>query len=281
MWDIENLVFKGGGVLGIAYAGAIEVLEKKGVLKKIKRVSGTSVGAVIAMLVALKYNSNEIKDILKYTNLKDFEDNLNPLKITTKYGLYDGDVLLNWIKGLIKKKTGNENTTFTELNSKEYLDLKVYSTDLTDVKLKEFSNKCTPNVIVAESIRASISIPLVFSAWKFTNKIPDDHLYVDGGVLNNYPINSFEELDKTLGFFLELKEDNESLEYNEFNKYLEQLFKILMQNQTTSFLVNQKQVDATVFIKNLGISSTNFKLTEKEKTALFNEGVKSTIKYFR
>tara|TARA_B100000795_G_C22804493_1_gene443966 strand:+ start:4879 stop:5724 length:846 start_codon:yes stop_codon:yes gene_type:complete len=281
MWDIENLVFKGGGVLGIAYAGAIEVLEKKGVLKKIKRVSGTSVGAVIAMLVALKYNSNEIKDILKYTNLKDFEDNLNPLKITTKYGLYDGDVLLNWIKGLIKKKTGNENTTFAELNSKEYLDLKVYSTDLTDAKLKEFSNKCTPNVIVAESIRASISIPLVFSAWKFTNKIPDDHLYVDGGVLNNYPINSFEELDKTLGFFLEIKEDNESLEYNEFNKYLEQLFKILMQNQTTSFLVNQKQVDATVFIKNLGISSTNFKLTEKEKTALFNEGVKSTIKYFR
>jgi NTE family protein len=281
MWDIENLVFKGGGVLGVAYAGAIEVLEKKGVLKKIKRVSGTSVGSVIAILVALKYNSKEIKDILKYTNLKDFEDNLNPLKITTKYGLYDGDVLLNWIKGLIKKKTGNENTTFAEMNSNEYLDLKVYSTDLTDAKLKEFSNKCTPNVIVAESIRASISIPLVFSAWKFTNKIPDDHLYVDGGVLNNYPINSFEELDKTLGFFLEIKEDNESLEYNEFNKYLEQLFKILMQNQTTSFLANQKQVDATIFIKNLGISSTNFKLTEKEKTALFNEGVKSTIKYFR
>jgi len=281
MWDIENLVFKGGGVLGVAYAGAIEVLEKKGVLKKIKRVSGTSVGSVIAILVALKYNSKEIKDILKYTNLKDFEDNLNPLKITTKYGLYDGDVLLNWIKGLIKKKTGNENTTFAEMNSNEYLDLKVYSTDLTDAKLKEFSNKCTPNVIVAESIRASISIPLVFYAWKFTNKIPDDHLYVDGGVLNNYPINSFEELDKTLGFFLEIKEDNESLEYNEFNKYLEQLFKILMQNQTTSFLANQKQVDATIFIKNLGISSTNFKLTEKEKTALFNEGVKSTIKYFR
>ena len=45
---IENLVFKGCGVLGIAYAGAIKALEKQGVLKDIKRTVGTSAGAVAA-----------------------------------------------------------------------------------------------------------------------------------------------------------------------------------------------------------------------------------------
>ena len=46
---IENLVFKGGGVLGIAYAGAIESLEEKGLLKNIKRVAGTSAGSNTSM----------------------------------------------------------------------------------------------------------------------------------------------------------------------------------------------------------------------------------------
>jgi len=280
MSDIENLVFKGGGVLGIAYAGAIEALEEKGVLQNIKRVAGTSVGAVIAVLVALKYNSKEIKGILKTTSFKDFEDHCDPLRVATKYGLYKGDFLLNWIKGLIKEKTGNENTTFGELYSNEYLYLKVYATDLTGAILKEFSNEETPDVIVAESIRASMSIPLFFSAWQFTDNIPDDHLYVDGGVLYNYPITAFTDLNKTLGFFLNIKKEDKPLEFNNMIKYVERLVDTLIQAQTIVFMADKKQVDASVFIDNLGISPTNFKLTETEQTDLFHEGKKSVLNYF-
>jgi len=39
---VKNLVFKGGGVLGIAYAGAIEVLEENKILKQVQSVAGTS-----------------------------------------------------------------------------------------------------------------------------------------------------------------------------------------------------------------------------------------------
>ena len=45
MQTIKNLVFKGGGVLGIAYAGAIEILEEKQILQQVQRVAGTSAGA--------------------------------------------------------------------------------------------------------------------------------------------------------------------------------------------------------------------------------------------
>ena len=276
---IENLVFKGGGVLGIAYAGAIQTLEEKGILKNIKRVAGTSAGSIIATLIALKFNSKEIKSILNSTDFKDFLDAGDSARIVTTYGIYKGDFFLNWLKRLIKKKTGSEDTTFGDLSNKKFLDLIVFATDLTNVELKEFSNKSTPNVIIAEAVRASMSIPLIFVAWKFTNNVPDDHLYVDGGLLCNYPISAFERLDNTLGFFLKIEEESNPLDHNNMMKYIERLLTTVMQRQAIDFLSNSDQVKASVFINSLGISSTNFKLTNDEKTKLFNEGKKSVLSY--
>lgn len=51
--QFRNLVFEGGGVKGIAYVGAMQVLAQRGVLKKIQRVGGTSAGAINALIMAL------------------------------------------------------------------------------------------------------------------------------------------------------------------------------------------------------------------------------------
>jgi predicted acylesterase/phospholipase RssA len=53
---IDNLVFKGGGVLGAAYAGAITALEDEGKLQGVKAVAGTSAGSLVALLLSLKYS---------------------------------------------------------------------------------------------------------------------------------------------------------------------------------------------------------------------------------
>ena len=58
-YHFKNLVFEGGGVKGIAYVGALEVLDKEGILKNIKRVAGTSAGAMVAVLVGLNYTATE------------------------------------------------------------------------------------------------------------------------------------------------------------------------------------------------------------------------------
>lgn len=47
-YTYKNLVLEGGGIRGLAYPGALQVLEGKGVLKNINRVAGTSAGAIIA-----------------------------------------------------------------------------------------------------------------------------------------------------------------------------------------------------------------------------------------
>lgn len=90
---IEKLVFKGGGVLGIAYAGAISALDKENILEDITRVAGTSASSIVAAFLSLRYTSGEIKDILGATNFKNFEGHWGPFRIPIHYGLYKGGSL--------------------------------------------------------------------------------------------------------------------------------------------------------------------------------------------
>ena len=278
---IENLVFKGGGVLGIAYAGAIEALEKQGILSQVKRTAGTSAGAVAAALISLGYSSKEIVEVLGDTNFKKFQDGLNALKLTTKYGLYRGEKLLTWLQEIIEQKTGNKHLTFAELEDQGYKTLKVFASDLNTATLTEFSLEKTPDVKIAESIRASMSIPLFFDAWKFPDEKPNNHIYVDGGVLYNYPITAFEDLDKTLGFFLDINEEDDGLDFNDVSSYLKHLFRTVLNAQDVDFFKTLESDKTTVIIKNKGIAITNFSLTKEQQDILYKEGKSATLKYFK
>ena len=103
-YNFKNLVFEGGGVKGIAYGGALEVLQSMNILPGIKRVAGTSAGAINATLLALGYSYREVSDIISKTNFKDFEDGSllsELLGLTKKYGWYKGDKFRSWIEGYI------------------------------------------------------------------------------------------------------------------------------------------------------------------------------------
>ena len=54
-YHFRNLVFEGGGVKGIAYLGALDVLGSKGILEAIERIGGTSAGAINAVLLGLGF----------------------------------------------------------------------------------------------------------------------------------------------------------------------------------------------------------------------------------
>ena len=147
----ENLVFKGGGPKGIAYVGAVGVLEEQNNLKELRRIAGTSAGAINASLMAVGYRSAEMQQILSTTDFKSFldhplttrgiisrfkvKDYLKILRVLllpgfvtafiTKFkditGLHmiggsTGEPLRIWIEDLIVKKTGISHCTFGELN---------------------------------------------------------------------------------------------------------------------------------------------------------------------
>lgn len=284
-YNYKNLVFKGGGVLGIAYAGAIKVLEDKGILQQVQRVAGTSAGAITASLVALKYNASEIMQVVGSTNFKSFEDGFDPLRVATKYGLYNGDAFLSWMQQRLKDKGLSATATFTDLKNKGMGDLRVFATDLNIQGLREFSFDKSPNVPVAEAVRASMSIPLFFKAWQFSNNNPDNHIYVDGGTVYNFPIDTFDNgapNPQTLGFFLTrmgAAPPPNSLHYNQLFQYVKDLFDTLMDSQNINFKNDPADKNRTVLIDNLGISATNFGLTDTQKQDLYNSGVKYTTDF--
>ena len=63
-------VFQGGGMKGLAYAGALLALEENGFYPK--RASGTSIGALFASLVMAGYSGYEIIEILKQIDISQF-----------------------------------------------------------------------------------------------------------------------------------------------------------------------------------------------------------------
>ena len=84
MSQFRNLVFEGGGVKGIAYVGALEVLDDRGILSDIGRVAGTSAGAITATLLALGATRDQVEAICRGTDFRSFMDAswLFPVNVT-------------------------------------------------------------------------------------------------------------------------------------------------------------------------------------------------------
>jgi len=255
-YPFRNLVFEGGGVKGIAYAGAMEVLTKEDILTGITRVGGASAGAINAMLLGLGYTNDEFGQIMKTLDFNNFlDDNWGLIRDTSRlideYGWYKGDYFRNWAARLIKEKTGNGESTFKDIYdmraSRRFRDIYVIGTNLSTRFSEVFSYEHTPRIPLADAVRISMSIPLFFAAKKnFRNDI-----YVDGGVLDNYPIKLFDR-----GKYLspEKAETNSVLTgyYADLNKKAEAL---------------GKQISRYVFNK----ETLGFRLDSKEEIAVFRD----------
>lgn len=168
----RNLVFEGGGVRGIAYAGALNVLEKRGLLLNVERVGGTSVGAITALLVALGYSAGEMTTILADLKIGQFNDGrwffVGGLhRLTRRYGWYRGERFERWLEGLIRAKTGHADLTFAQLHDRRssgLKDLYVTGMNLTAQQTMIFSHEHTPDVALKTAVRISMSVPLYFGA---------------------------------------------------------------------------------------------------------------------
>ena len=291
--SISNLVFEGGGVRGIAYGGALEALAKGALLPNIQRVAGTSAGAITACLVALKYSAVEISQIIAHMDLASFEDKEREFRRMQDFGLYEGQVFLDWLSERIADSPvgqGKADLTFGELVERQGMELKVYATDLFTQSLKEFSPVATPTVPIAEAVRASMSIPLYFDAWQFSHNNPDDHFYVDGGVLYNYPIGAFDDLQKgqvsseTLGFQLENVSGQEvytPFEHGDLGKYTRSLLETLMYTQDVALKRSALDLARTIHIDHLGVGATDFEIDNPTKNKLIQSGWDTTLAFLQ
>ena len=186
MQEIETLVLSGGGVKGIIFIGSLKALNDKNLLNNIKECIGTSAGSLIALLLALKYKITEIEKLtykVDFTNFINITSE-NIFNFPNEFGIDDGNNYQKFIEILIKAKIGKKEITFKELFNYSNIKLTVIATNLSTQSLVIFNYLNTPDMIVSIAVRMSCSVPLYFKPVLYNND-----LYIDGSVLNNYPIN--------------------------------------------------------------------------------------------
>ncbi|MEO1621716.1 MAG: patatin-like phospholipase family protein, partial [Cyanobacteria bacterium J06632_3] len=131
------------------------------------------------------------------------------IRMLTGLGWCRGDYFHRWISKMIALKTGNPNATFQEVEemkkdpNNKFKSIYLTGTNLSTSLLEIFSYEHSPHVSIATAARISMSIPLVFRPvlLKRTDKngnfTGDTDYFVDGGVLDNYPIRLFDEVRYT------------------------------------------------------------------------------------
>jgi NTE family protein len=256
--QFRNLIFEGGGVKGIAYVGAMQILNQRGILKNIRRVGGTSAGAINALLFALGFDIPSQRTILEDTDFKEFmDDSFGIIKdirrLAKLFGYYKGDFFTGWIADLIEEKLGDKKATFKDLRTAKNPDLYMLGTNLSTGYSEVFSAERNPDMPLAEAVRISMSIPLFFAAKRYG---PRDDVYVDGGVMLNYPVKLFDR-----EHYIDLKKESAAARSTDY--YNKENARFLLENPGRSRYVYNCQT--------LGM-----RLDTSEEIALFryNEPVK-------
>tara|TARA_B100000678_G_scaffold93600_1_gene78182 strand:- start:504 stop:2726 length:2223 start_codon:yes stop_codon:yes gene_type:complete len=188
-----GLVLSGGGAKGLAHIGALKAIEEAGV--HIDYIGGTSMGAIIGGLYASGYSASELDSIVKNTNFNILIQDEIPRKSMTFYekrnteryaltlpfdhfklgfpsGLSKGQNIYNLMSGLTVHL--DDETDFSKLPIPFFCVAADVETG-AEIILDKGS--------LAKSVAASGAIPSLFSPVKI-----DGRLLIDGGVVNNYPV---------------------------------------------------------------------------------------------
>jgi len=219
-------VFQGGGVKGIALAGALTEFadsanHRQNHVQEWIQLAGTSAGAIVAAYLACGHTVQQTAKLIEETDFAQFEDwgrggriLGGAINLGLHHGLAHGKAFHDWFRDQI------DNRSFGEIE-RSGRTLKLIATDITRREmlvlpdsLKSYRvSKDTPAIDpeafpVADAVRMSMSIPYFFQPIELIHDetgLPST--IVDGGVLSNFPVWIFDVEDRdpkrpTFGFKL-------------------------------------------------------------------------------
>jgi len=207
-----GLVLSGGGAKGMAHIGALKVIEEAGI--QIDYIGGSSMGAIIGALYAAGYTATELDSMFNATNFGTLiQDNL-PRSAKTFYEKDDSErysltLPFNNFKVSVPPAYSGGQNIYNEL-----VRLLYHVKDIDD-----FSKLPTPFVCIAtdietgkqvvmnsgylpEAILASGTLPSLFEP-----TVINDMVLIDGGVVNNYPIDEVREMGADIIIGVDVQHD--------------------------------------------------------------------------
>jgi NTE family protein len=309
-----DLVLEGGGVKGIALAGAILTLAEAGY--RFPRVAGTSAGAMVGAVLAALQRSGEpvaaLEEVARTLDYRRFRDRgfpgryLGPagfladgLSLLFEDGAYEGDYLRQWVAGVL----GDLGVTrFGDLRTDDPGDdgtlhhrysLVVTASDLSRRRLVRLpwdypAYGLDPDEQpVADAVRASASIPYLFEPVTLRGRQGASTL-VDGGLLSNYPITTFDRRDgkeprwPTIGVRLDALgldvEDPVAPVRGPVSIGLA-LVQTAIEACQAEHVLDPCNVSRSVYVDTSAVSAVDFSLSEEQQRELLAEGGRSAARF--
>jgi len=269
---LRNLVISGGGINGLGFLGIIKNLYENNLIKDINHYIGTSVGAIISFLMNINYNYNEIYEFCRYFNFSKITDNINLNCFLEKYGLEDSSKIYYILKRLCENKKFDPNITFLELYEKTNIKLTITGSCISNSKLYYFNHETFPNMEVLLAVRISATIPLIFIPIVF-----EDKLWLDGGLINNYPINYCEnDIDNTLGLSIydDCVDKCPNNTPSNLIEYMSQVFKSLVFSDSLN-KINKYNNNTIKFTYSMNVLS-HFDITKDDIENMVQDGYDQT-----
>ena len=272
-------LFGGGAIRGVSYIGAIKALEELGISPT--TFAGSSVGAIIAAMLAVGYTAEEMKDIFLKVNFDLFKDisiGLGPI-----FALSKGEVFLEWVRELIEKKFYgdkykkglNRAVTFKDIKN----NLVVITTNLSNFECKEFSRFETPDYEIASAVRISCCMPGLMKPIEY-NKT----LLVDGDLQKSWPMwklskNLLLPDERILEFRLEGYYDTNDISGIDYANAVYSCMTAMSTAFITNIYADKDKFDYIVL--NTGdIVVVDFNISENKRLDLIQSGYNQTMKYF-
>jgi NTE family protein len=214
-------VFQGGGIKGLAIAGALlEFAENDRLsVSRWRSVAGTSAGAIIAAYLAAGKSATELATLLHNAPFASFQDSGpggkligGAVGLVRRRGLARGDVFLRWFDnelggmtfGDVRSESSNGEKPPHEFRLRmiaadvTHHRLLVLPDDLRGYKREKDGAKIDPNDFpVAEAARMSLSVPYFFSPVQLIDgRTNNPATIIDGGTLSNFPVWLFDAVGR-------------------------------------------------------------------------------------
>lgn len=279
--NIKHLVISGGGPSLFQYLSAIQHLDENKIidLQKIESIYGTSAGAIVGILICLKYDWETLND---YAIMRPWHE-LFHIKIDTIFeayknrGIFSKKIIEKAFKPLLDAKDLSINITLNEFYTYSKIELHFYSFEINQFTTEDISYLTHPDLSLIDAIMMSSGLPILV-----TPVIIDNKCYMDGGVCANYPlkycIDSGKKEDEILGFCNQY--DGQQKNHVDNNSNLLEFvlcFFFKMFNNLSSTIVNPKikyEVICNVKCINLSYLSSTLSSMEVRKE-LYQKGIES------
>lgn len=202
---IKHLVISGGGPSLLQTLGVLQQLEEEHFLdlKNIETIYGTSAGAIVGILIALRYDWETIRDyVIKRPWHEVFSIKINNiLEAYSKKGLFDEKTVLKCFKPLLSGKDIPLDITLKDFYEYSKIELHFFTFDVNSFDTCDISYLTHPLLSLMTAVQMTCALPILM-----TPVCEDGKCYVDGGVTTNYPLKFFmdslptKDVKETLGF---------------------------------------------------------------------------------